>query len=563
MSRTPKEGKESKPHRVRSHTIMGQDEVGSGKKSYWPELEITGNIRNISPAVWSLQHLTSLYLNDNCLSRIPAEIARLEHLMYLDLSCNKIRSLPAEIGELTRLRELLLNNNQLRVLPYEIGKLFNLQNIGLKGNPLAMEIQAVYSESNGTLKLLSYMLDNLAVTTPQPPQRPWLPLAEPDRTKPSCIFTVMCYNVLCDKYATRQMYGYCPSWALEWEYRKKGIMDEIKHYLADIITLQEVETDQFFNFFLPELKSEGYDGIFSPKSRAKHMTESERKYVDGCAIFWRTSKFSLVKEHLIEFNQLAMANHDGSEDMLNRVMTKDNIGLAALLETKEAAWENSQLLPDKSQISQPVLVCTAHIHWDPEFCDVKLIQTIMLMSEIRQIITQIVEDSQHRSRSGHKMDPNSIQLLLCGDLNSLPDSGVVEFLTKGNVSMDHEDFKGFGYKTCLQKIAMAKTNNSLVNSNSNIYTHSFKLSAAYDFSIMAYTNYTYDFKGIIDYIFHSSETMSALGVLGPIDTDWFKDNKVLGCPHPHIPSDHFPLLVQLEMRPASASISQPNGLLHR
>lgn len=31
----------------------------------------------------------------------------------------------------------------------------------------------------------------------------------------------MCYNVLCDKYATRQMYGYCPSWALSWEYRKK------------------------------------------------------------------------------------------------------------------------------------------------------------------------------------------------------------------------------------------------------------------------------------------------------------------------------------------------------
>jgi mRNA deadenylase 3'-5' endonuclease subunit Ccr4 len=54
----------------------------------------------------------------------------------------------------------------------------------------------------------------------------------------SGIFTVMCYNVLCDKYATRQMYGYCPSWALEWEYRKKGILDEIRHYAADIISLQ-------------------------------------------------------------------------------------------------------------------------------------------------------------------------------------------------------------------------------------------------------------------------------------------------------------------------------------
>ena len=54
----------------------------------------------------------------------------------------------------------------------------------------------------------------------------------------SALYTVMCYNVLCDKYATRQLYGYCPSWALNWEYRKKGIIEEIRHYSADIISLQ-------------------------------------------------------------------------------------------------------------------------------------------------------------------------------------------------------------------------------------------------------------------------------------------------------------------------------------
>lgn len=53
-------------------------------------------------------------------------------------------------------------------------------------------------------------------------------------------------------------------------------------------------------------------------------------------------RFALVKEHLIEFNQLAMANSEGSDNMLNRVMPKDNIGLAALLKTKEAAWENGE-----------------------------------------------------------------------------------------------------------------------------------------------------------------------------------------------------------------------------
>lgn len=71
----------------------------------------------------------------------------------------------------------------------------------------------------------------------------------------------------------------------------QAILDEIRHYSADIISLQEIETDQFYNFFKPELKNDGYEGIFSPKSRAKTMGENERKYVDGCAIFYRTSKY--------------------------------------------------------------------------------------------------------------------------------------------------------------------------------------------------------------------------------------------------------------------------------
>ena len=65
----------------------------------------------------------------------------------------------------------------------------------------------------------------------------------------AAIYTVMCYNVLCDKYATRQLYGYCPSWALNWEYRKKGIIEEIRHYSADLITLQ-VRTASYIHCFV-------------------------------------------------------------------------------------------------------------------------------------------------------------------------------------------------------------------------------------------------------------------------------------------------------------------------
>ena len=50
--------------------------------------------------------------------------------------------------------------------------------------------------------------------------------------------------------------------------------------------------------------------------------------VDFSRFFYRSSKFQLVQEHVIEFNQLAMAHGKDSDVMLNRVMTKDNIALA-------------------------------------------------------------------------------------------------------------------------------------------------------------------------------------------------------------------------------------------
>ncbi len=58
------------------------------------------------------------------------------------------------------------------------------------------------------------------------------------------------------------------------------------------------------------------------------MSESDCKHVDGCAIFYKTEKFSAVQKHTVEFNQLAMASSEGSVTMMNRVLTKDNIGVA-------------------------------------------------------------------------------------------------------------------------------------------------------------------------------------------------------------------------------------------
>lgn len=49
---------------------------------------------------------------------------------------------------------------------------------------------------------------------------------------------VMSYNILSDKYATPQQYGYTPSWALDWGYRRSRILSEIIDHNPDIICLQ-------------------------------------------------------------------------------------------------------------------------------------------------------------------------------------------------------------------------------------------------------------------------------------------------------------------------------------
>nr|XP_060511833.1 CCR4-NOT transcription complex subunit 6-like [Panthera onca] len=565
----PKE-KYDPPDPRRIYTIMSAEEVANGKKSHWAELEISGRVRSLSTSLWSLTHLTALHLNDNYLSRIPPDIAKLHNLVYLDLSSNKLRSLPAELGNMVSLRELLLNNNLLRVLPYELGRLFQLQTLGLKerepeqgrsrdrrrqnpkqapGSELSAESPCgvrTHKPPDHDLSLL--ILEDVklifkiffpSVHPEQLPPRPWITLKERDQILPSASFTVMCYNVLCDKYATRQLYGYCPSWALNWEYRKKGIMEEIVNCDADIISLQEVETEQYFTLFLPALKERGYDGFFSPKSRAKIMSEQERKHVDGCAIFFKTEKFTLVQKHTVEFNQVAMANSDGSEAMLNRVMTKDNIGVAVVLEVHKELF-GTGMKPIHAADKQLLIVANAHMHWDPEYSDVKLIQTMMFVSEVKNILEKA------SSRPGSPTaDPNSIPLVLCADLNSLPDSGVVEYLSNGGVADNHKDFKELRYNECLMNFSCNGKNGS----SEGRITHGFQLKSAYENNLMPYTNYTFDFKGVIDYIFYSKTHMNVLGVLGPLDPQWLVENNITGCPHPHIPSDHFSLLTQLELHP--------------
>ena len=76
---------------------------------------------------------------------------------------------------------------------------------------------------------------------------------------------------------------------------------------------------------------------------------------------------------------------------MNRVMPKDNIALAAVFRT---VVPNSGKLLRKvknlrfidEELGEKVVVCNAHMHWDPEYSDVKMIQSFLLTTELDRII---------------------------------------------------------------------------------------------------------------------------------------------------------------------------------
>lgn len=199
-------------------------------------------LKNIAPSLFKYNHLTTLYLNHNQLTHIPPAIASLNHLTVLDLSSNLLDTLSPEIGMCTSLEHLWLFDNNLETLPYELGHLHQLKLLGIEGNPLQTSLLTII-QTQGTPALISYLRDACPVPMP-PPDRQFKDLTtEADRKMQEAdlyndTFSVLSYNILCEKAATSAMYGYTPQWALIWSYRKEMILTELKTRDADFLCLQ-------------------------------------------------------------------------------------------------------------------------------------------------------------------------------------------------------------------------------------------------------------------------------------------------------------------------------------
>jgi CCR4-NOT transcription complex subunit 6 len=346
-------------------------------------------------------------------------------------------------------------------------------------------------------------------------------------------FKVMNWNVLADLYATEAVYPYCEKWALSWSWRKHLILKELKSMAADIITLQEVQKDAYDDWFRPQLADCGYEGVFQQKKR-EAIFHRGKYTAEGCATFYKTTRFNRVDKHIVDYDKLSanelnnLVDRQAAEKGLQR-LSKGNIALAVMLEDLHIKTSSSQQATGPTG-GHLICVINTHILADPGFTDVKLWQAHLLLRTLEQL------------------PDRNMPLLVCGDFNSTPDSAVYEYCLQGSVPQDHEDFRS-------DPCGILKQLNC---------GHSLRIATAYETCNgreAQYTNYTEDFKGTLDYIWFTLDTLSVLAISQVDDESQLMQETAL--PSSTRPSDHVSLVATFMFKDlpteAQPSVNQNGG----
>ncbi|XP_032440933.1 protein angel homolog 2 isoform X1 [Xiphophorus hellerii] len=206
-------------------------------------------------------------------------------------------------------------------------------------------------------------------------------------------FSVMSYNILSQDLLqdNAYLYRHCDPAVLPWPYRLPNLLAEIQQHNADILCLQEVQEDHYENQIKPALQALGYQCEYKKRTGKKP---------DGCAITFKSSRFSLVSSTPVEF-------YRHGDALLNR----DNVGMVVVLQPNAGAAQ--------SDASCSICVANTHLLYNPRRGDIKLAQLAILLAEI--------------GRLSRLPDGSTNPVILCGDFNSAPWSPLYHFLTTGSL----------------------------------------------------------------------------------------------------------------------------------
>lgn len=234
---------------------------------------------------------------------------------------------------------------------------------------------------------------------------------------------VITYNILANRYAMSGHHNYCPPQHLDWGYRCPRILQELGHYDADIICLQEVQQDAFTWQIDPWFKRHDYTSVYQPRPLPYRMGNPDLQ--EGVVLYVRNSCFEVVAKHAIRFEDHA------SGAAVRELMAEREEGAAMALLVHRTT-------------SKPLVACATHIFWNPTLPDVKALQVSVLCSQIGQFC------------EAHQLSRDT-PVIVGGDFNSLwrkwqsdafdqvplgvdfLTSGVYDLMSTGQLPVSHID----------------------------------------------------------------------------------------------------------------------------
>eukprot|EP00088_Acartia_fossae_P009765 TRINITY_DN14796_c0_g1_i1.p1 TRINITY_DN14796_c0_g1~~TRINITY_DN14796_c0_g1_i1.p1 ORF type:complete len:562 (-),score=113.78 TRINITY_DN14796_c0_g1_i1:360-2045(-) len=320
------------------------------------------------------------------------------------------------------------------------------------------------------------------------------------------VFRVMSYNILADLYADSDfsrtnLFPQCPRFAMDYNYRVRLILNEVANFYPDILCFQENDRKVFKHDFKPVLEKAGFNGEFNKKGG---------QVDEGLSIFYRTTKFKIIESKGFVFHEVLETRYKHLMQKLNKDL-KERL-LARTTAVQLMALQSTQ---DEKQI---IIVGNTHLFFKPDADHIRLLQTDMCLTELRLFRDEIMKANPDKT----------VATLFCGDFNSTPPFGVLQYCREGRISEGHPD-----WSSCPGEEVTGLS-----------ISHPFSLDSAA--GTPQYTNYTVGFKDCLDYIFYDTINFDVEQVVPFPTEDELALNTAL--PNASFPSDHISVVVDLKWK---------------
>ncbi|KAG2385208.1 Carbon catabolite repressor protein [Vigna angularis] len=369
--------------------------------------------------------------------------------------------------------------------------------------------------------------------------RRWI-ISSKDSSNCTDKIVVVSYNILGVQNASNHpdLYSNIPHRFLEWDKRKRLILEEINNYNASILCFQEVD---HFNDLDNLFKNSGFKGTYKART-------GEAK--DGCAVFWKDELFNLLHQEDIEFQRFGMRN---------------NVAQLCILEGNHDKKESNACnltTMEPSTGKRRFVVGNIHVLFNPNRGDIKLGQVRLLLDKAYKL----------------SQEWGNIPVIIAGDLNSVPQSAIYKFLSSSKLDIQLHDRRNMSGQLEIQSNRLFRSqirddaSISMTLSRQLLYRwsveelriatgakgitqlqHQLKLRSAYsgvpgdhrtrdDIGEPLATSYHSKFMGTVDYIWHSDDLVP-LRVLETLPIDILRRSG--GLPSEKWGSDHLAVVCEL------------------